>query len=71
MDIEGAEYAVLRNTMTRGPRLEVLCVEFDEIRNALGGDHQQRIAEAVEMVKAAGYMFARLEDSNALILRRN
>ncbi len=71
MDIEGAEYRVLRNTMTRGSRPEVLCVEFDEIRNALGGDHQKRIAEAVEMVKAAGYKFARLGDSNALILRRN
>ena len=62
---------MLQNTMTRGPRPELLCVEFDEIRNALGGDHQKRIAEAVEMVNSAGYKFARLEDSNALILRRN
>jgi Methyltransferase FkbM domain len=71
MDVEGAEYAVLRNLVKRGPRPEVLCVEFDEIRNPLDDDHPERIAESVDLLKRSGYKFAHLENSNALFVRSN
>jgi hypothetical protein len=54
MDVEGAEYALLRSPIERGPRPEVVGAEFDEIRNPLDDE----------------CAFAHLDDSNALFLRR-
>jgi hypothetical protein len=71
MDIEGAEYAVLRSLVGRGPLPKVLCVEFDEIRNPLDKNHPERISATVEMLKKSGYRFTHLENSNALFLLRN
>jgi hypothetical protein len=51
---KGGEYPLSRSPIERGPRPEVVCMEFDEIRNPLDDE----------------YAFARLEDSNALFLRR-
>ena len=65
-----AEYALLRSPIERGPRPEVVCVEFDEIGNPLDDEHPERLAEVVMMLKKSGFAFAHVEDSNALFLRR-
>ena len=69
MDIEGAEYEVLRNVVEEGPHPKVMCVEFDEIRNPLDANYLKRIEETVNLLKKAGYRFLRLEDSNALFVK--
>ena len=68
MDIEGAEYEVLKNLVEEGPHPEVLCVEFDEIRNPLDGKHLGRIERAVALLTRSGYHFRHLERSNALFM---
>jgi len=68
MDIEGAEYEVLKNLAEEGPRPEVLCVEFDEIRNPADEGHLERIKGTVALLKRAGYRFCHLEQSNALFI---
>jgi FkbM family methyltransferase len=69
MDIEGAEYEVLRDVATHGPHPPAICVEFDEIRNPADGQFWGRIAEAVDVMKKAGYRLAHVEQSNAMFLR--
>jgi FkbM family methyltransferase len=71
LDIEGAEYSVLRSLVTRGPLPHVLCVEFDEIRIPLDAGYLDRIQESVQMLKNAGYKFAHLDNANALFLMAN
>ena len=71
LDIEGAEYSVLRNLTARGPLPQVLCVDFDEMRLPLDADHLKRIRQSVQMLKQTGYKFAHLENTNALFLMAN
>ena len=71
LDIEGAEYSVLRNLTTRGPLPQVLCVDFDEMRLPIDADHLKRIRQSVQMLKQTGYKFAHLENTNALFLMAN
>jgi hypothetical protein len=71
LDIEGAEYPVLRNLIARGPLPQVLCVDFDEIRLPLDAGHLRRIGQSVQMLKKTGYKFAHMENTNALFLRAN
>lgn len=70
MDIEGAEYEVVKNLMKEGPQPEVLCVEFDEIRNPLDAKYLERIQEVILLLKENGYCFAELDRSNALFVKR-
>jgi len=69
MDIEGAEHEVLKSMAAEGPFAQVLCVEFDEIRNPLDDGYYERIAQSVEVLKKVGYHFVLLDESNALFLR--
>jgi FkbM family methyltransferase len=71
MDIEGAEYEVLRSLVKEGPWPQVLCVEFDEIRNPLDRKYLERIEESVGLLKKAGYRFIHLEKSNALFVQES
>jgi FkbM family methyltransferase len=71
LDIEGAEYSVLRNLIERGPLPQVLCVDFDEMRLPLDGDHLKRIRQSVQMLNKTGYKFSHLENTNALFLMAN
>jgi FkbM family methyltransferase len=69
LDIEGAEYPVLKDVVESGFRPPVLCVEFDEIRNPLKSGYMGRIQDAMDMLKRAGYKFRHIEESNALFVR--
>jgi FkbM family methyltransferase len=68
MDVEGAEYVILRNIVAMGPLPKVLCVEFDEIRSPIDAKLMDRIFAAVEMLTKAGYKFRHLETANALFV---
>jgi FkbM family methyltransferase len=68
LDIEGAEYVVLKDMIESGIKPQVLCVEFDELRNPLKGNYMGRIRGLVTMLKEAGYRFCHVEESNALFV---
>jgi FkbM family methyltransferase len=69
LDVEGAEYAVLKNIVDSGLLPEVLCVEFDEAANPLNLRATKRIAEVIGLLKEAGYDFLHCENGNALFVR--
>jgi FkbM family methyltransferase len=63
LDIEGAEYRVLRSLLVDGPRPDVLCVEFD---------HRQPIPKTLWYVlrlRRAGYALAHLDCWNYTFVR--
>lgn len=66
LDIEGAEYAVLKDLAAGVIRPRVVCVEFDEGPNL--GDHEasQRILHAVREIKQVGYRLLAIEHWNFL-----
>jgi hypothetical protein len=68
LDVEGAEYAVLKNILDTGLLPEVLCVEFDEAANPLNFRAMKRIDEAIGLLKQAGYVFLHCEHGNALFV---
>jgi FkbM family methyltransferase len=69
LDVEGAEYAVLKNIVDTGLLPEVLCVEFDEAANPLNLRAMKRISEAIALLKQSGYVFLHCEYGNALFVR--
>lgn len=71
LDVEGAEYAILKNIVDHGPYPRVLCFEFDELRNPIDTGFADRILATVEMLKKAGYDFLHIESSNTLFIRQD
>jgi hypothetical protein len=69
LDIAGSEYAVLGNIIESGLLPNVLCVEFDELRNPLDGGVMDRILSQIDQLAKSGYKFRHLENSNALFVR--
>ncbi len=71
LDIEGSEYAVLRNIVKKGPWPKILCVEFDEIRNPIDNSLMERIQSTLDLLGEFGYKFRHIENSNALFVRQS
>ncbi len=71
LDVEGAEYEILKHIVDHGPRPKALCFEFDELRSPLDTAYMSRILSAVTMLKRAGYGFHHIEASNTLFLRND
>ena len=69
LDVEGAEYAVLRNIVSLRLLPEVLCVEFDEAANPLELRAMKRIDDAIALLKQSGYVFLHCDSGNALFVR--
>jgi FkbM family methyltransferase len=69
LDIEGAEYCVLKDMLDYGLLPNVLCIELDELRHPLDGGYMQRVADAIRMLKKAGYRFRHIVNCNALFVR--
>lgn len=55
LDIEGAEYRVVRSIVEQGLLVRVLCVEYDECFNPLDRDYKSRIAESVTGLLGYGF----------------
>jgi FkbM family methyltransferase len=55
IDIEGAEYRVLRSVVEERLDIGIICVEYDEIHNALDAGYRDRIRESVRSLVSGGY----------------
>lgn len=68
VDIEGAEYEVLRGMLKHRVFPRVLCIEFDEGNMPLDSGAPQRIEAMKQELVAAGYTFIRQDGWNALFM---
>jgi hypothetical protein len=69
MDIEGAEYAVIRDIVTMKLLPRVLLVEFDEAHTPMDSDANTRIKHHIEMLGQAGMRCIAVEGSDASFIR--
>jgi hypothetical protein len=69
IDIEGAEYAVIKQISTCGPYPEQLLVEFDELHHPKSLLFLKRILDAKAQLRAAGYFIVHAERGNVLFTR--
>jgi len=62
IDIEGAEYEVLKDIVTNQIPIRAICVEFDEnFMKNIDSNYLKRIIAAVQGLKDAGYKLAHVE----------
>ena len=70
LDIEGAEYEVLRSMLAANIRPDQLLVEFDQINQPLGPLFWRELLRTLGALRAAGYRLVRRERANYLFLLR-
>lgn len=58
MDIEGAEYRVIRSMLKHGPKPDVWCIEFDQPQP------MRKVIAAVREIRATGYELLHIERWN-------
>jgi FkbM family methyltransferase len=69
MDIEGAEYAVIRDMIASQILPPLLLIEFDEVHTPLDEDSGTRIKQHIEALVRAGMTCIAIEGSNASFVR--
>lgn len=69
MDIEGAEYSVIRDLLASGPLPRLLLIEFDEAHTPLDGNADSRIGENIRQLVGAGMRCVAVEGCNATFVR--
>ena len=69
MDIEGAEYAVIRDLLTCGVLPRILLIEFDEVHSPLDEGAGSRIKDHILRIVQAGMRCIAVEGSNATFVR--
>jgi FkbM family methyltransferase len=69
LDIEGAEYNVLKDMLDCRLLPGVICVELDELRNPSDSGYMPRVVDAIQMLKKSGYRFRHITNCNALFVR--
>jgi FkbM family methyltransferase len=65
IDIEGAEYAVIRDMIASNILPRLLLIEFDEVHTPLDSDAGSRIQLHIDALTRAGLMCIAVEGSNA------
>jgi len=69
MDIEGAEYAVIRDLVASGPLPRLLLVEFDEIHSPQDAAAPTRIQRHIDMLTGAGMRCFSVDGCNYSFMR--
>jgi FkbM family methyltransferase len=64
MDIEGAEYAVIRDVVRSKILPRLLLIEFDEVHSPKDDKAGDRISQHIELLRRAGMRCIAVEDSN-------
>jgi FkbM family methyltransferase len=70
MDIEGSEYAVIRDLVAAAFLPRILLVEFDEVHMPLDGNASERIREHIDLIGKAGMRCISVEGSSATFVRK-
>jgi len=72
LDIEGAEYVVLRSVLEDDMNVGIICVEYDEIHDALDAGYKRRIRQSIAELRAADYaVVAKDEQQNYTLVKKN
>jgi hypothetical protein len=71
MDIEGAEYAIIKDIVEMKLLPRLLLVEFDEAHTPLDNFACTRIREHIDMLTQAGMQCIAVEGSNATFVGKN
>lgn len=61
IDIEGAEYEVIKSFISEGIRPKVVCIEYDEAFNPLDDKFKTRISESLNLLLENGYQLFHLD----------
>lgn len=69
IDVEGAEYRVIKDIVSSNLLPRVLLVEFDEIHTPIDLNAGNRIKEHIDILIDAGMRCIAIEDSNATFIR--
>ena len=69
MDIEGAEYAVIRDLVATKILPRILVVEFDEAHTPMDGEANTRIQHHIEVLEHAGMRCIAVDGCNASFIR--
>jgi len=69
MDIEGAEYAVIRDIVASSLLPRLLLVEFDEVHTPLDSNAEKRIGQHIDLLVRSGMRCVAVEGSNATFSR--
>lgn len=69
MDIEGAEYMVIRDILATGPLPRLLLIEFDEAHTPLDENAGARIGDNIRQLVNAGMRCVAIEGCNATFIR--
>jgi FkbM family methyltransferase len=69
MDIEGAEYMVIRDIVATKLLPRLLCIEFDEVHAPMDSEASTRIKQHIEALAQAGMRCIAVDDSNATFIR--
>ena len=69
MDIEGAEYSVVKDMLASGMLPGILLIEFDEAHTPLDNDAGSRIRNHIHQLVQAGMRCIAVEGSNATFVR--
>ncbi len=71
LDVEGAEYEILRSMLVDDIKPRVLCVEFDEGNLPLDKNAPERISEIINKLQNSGFVFVQQEDWNMMFIHRD
>jgi FkbM family methyltransferase len=72
LDIEGAEYAVLRSLLEDQLQVGIICVEYDELHKAIDDRYIQRIRRSIAELREAGYVLVAKDDQlNYTLVKRD
>lgn len=69
LDVEGAEYEIIRSMLRSGPMPRQLLVEFDEFHHPKSLGFIVRLTRAVRGLRRCGYRIAHTERGNMLFIR--
>lgn len=69
MDIEGAEYVVIRDMVATKLLLRLLCIEFEEVHAPMDSEASTRIKQHIEVLEQAGMRCIAVDGSDASVIR--
>jgi FkbM family methyltransferase len=69
LDVEGAEYQILRSVIRENLQIRVICVEFDELHHPLDLDFRTRVATCIRELCNFGYLLICVDGSNYTFIK--